>query len=173
MTMNRRDVPITTPCGADWTEMTPKGARARLCAACDKVVHDLSAMDEDSVNGLLAAGPACVRYLYDAHGRVLFDVPANARIVPASALLSKAARSKWLALAAVAASAIVFEACGGNNGLNDHQQNDPSSDAGARRQDDAVPSSPARVPADPMPSDDAGPDAEDGDAGAAVDPDGG
>lgn len=115
--MNRSDVPIHTPCGADWSGMSSVEARARLCADCNKVVHDVSAMKAHEVRGLLAAGPVCVRYLYDVHGRVLLGgAPPGARIVPASALLSRVARSKWLAAAAVAASAIVFEACGGNDG---------------------------------------------------------
>jgi len=117
LAMQRDEIPITTPCGADWTSMTPVEARARLCAACNKVVHDLSAMSEAEVRKVIGGGPVCVRYLYDVHGRVILGgAPEGAKIVPAGALLSKAARSKWLRAAALAASAIVFEACGGNDG---------------------------------------------------------
>jgi hypothetical protein len=115
--MRTSDVPIVTPCGADWSEMTAVEARARLCAACDKKVHDLSAMDEGAVRELRATGPLCVRYLYDRHGKIIFGaLPEGTKVVPAAALLSKVAKSKWLAAAAVAASAIVFEACGGASG---------------------------------------------------------
>ena len=115
--MNHSDIPIDTPCGADWSQMAATEARARLCVECNKVVHDLTAMSEREVRGVVGAGPVCVRYLYDVHGRVLFGgAPAGAKIVPASALLSKAGRSRWLAAAALAATAVVFEACGGNDG---------------------------------------------------------
>lgn len=129
--MRRSDVPITTPCGADWNAMSPAGARARLCAQCDKTVHDLSAMKSAEVEALVAAGPLCVRYLYDVHGRILFDVPAGASIVPASALTSRAQRKRWAALAAVAVSAIVFEACGGaSGGFGDVSANGGAPDGG-------------------------------------------
>ncbi len=159
--MQASAVAITTPCGADWTEMSPRGARARLCAACDKVVHDLSAMDEDAVRELVAAGPACVRYLYDVHGRILFGgPPAGAKVIPASSLLSKAARSKWAAMAAVAASAIVFEACGGNDGGRGYTE---ERDAGPAPKATPAPAPVERVPADAGIADDAGDAADAGD----------
>lgn len=128
---------------------TSGGPAQRLCSACDKTVHDLSAMRAEDARALLASGPACVRYLYDASGKVLrAPLPAEARIVPASALLTRAAKSKWLAAAMMAASAIVFEACGGNNGMG-----------GASGALDE----PKRPGADPRPGD-AVPDAGAGDA---------
>lgn len=151
--MHRDDVPITTPCGADWSDMTAVDARARLCASCNKVVHDLSAMDERDVRRTVSAGPVCVRYLYDAHGRVLFGAPEGATVVPASALLSKAARNKWLRAAALAATAIVFEACGGNDG--GYGRTAPAAEDGGARDPDLEPGPDAdadaaapRVPAD-------------------------
>jgi hypothetical protein len=164
--MNRSEVPIHTPCGADWSGMTTVEARARLCADCNKVVHDVSAMKAYEVRGLLADGPVCVRYLYDVHGRVLLGgAPAGARIVPASALLSRVARSKWLAAAAVAASAIVFEACGGNDGRG--------GTSGVLDQPDAAPTNPRateqpaeHVPSQPTVGDGGEPDAGDPDASA-------
>jgi hypothetical protein len=124
-------------------------------------------MQAHEVRGLLAEGPVCVRYLYDVHGRVLLGgAPAGARIVPASALLSRVARSKWLAAAAVAASAIVFEACGGNDGRG--------GSSGTIDQPDAGPSSPSS-PDEPNPRVVARPTVDDGgqaDAGSdAGDPD--
>ena len=68
------------------------------------------------VETLLADGPVCVRYFYDAHGRRLLEAPAGARVVPAKHLLSKVAQSRWAKAAALAGAAIVFEACGGNDG---------------------------------------------------------
>lgn len=109
-------VAIDTPCGADWNAMTPAGARKRLCGSCDKVVHDLAKRTDDEVEALLANGPVCVRYLYDVHGRRVLEAPAGARIIPAQKLLSKIAQSRWARVAAIAGSAIVFEACGGNDG---------------------------------------------------------
>lgn len=74
-------------------------------------------MNETEVRKAIGAAPVCVRYLHDVHGRVLLGAPpVEAKIVPASALLSKAARSRWLAAATLATTAILFEACGGNDG---------------------------------------------------------
>jgi hypothetical protein len=155
--MKRSDVPIHSPCGADWSAMSSVEARARLCADCNKVVHDVSAMEAEEVRGLLSAGPVCVRYLYDVHGKVLLGgAPAGARIVPASALLSRISRSKWLAAAAVAASAIVFEACGGNNGLGGASGALDEPDSGRRANPE---------PASPDAGSDAKSDAGDQDAG--------
>jgi hypothetical protein len=47
----------------------------RFCDACKKHVHDLSAMTEEDARAALATPPAeglCVRYLYDAHGAIVF-----------------------------------------------------------------------------------------------------
>ncbi len=161
--MHRRDVPIHTPCGADWSEMAPAEARTRLCAQCTKVVHDLSGRDADDVQSLLRAGPVCVRYLFDVHGRVLLDgTPKGARIISASALLSKHARTKWLAAAAIAAVPIVFEACGGNGGGFEGQWQQDAGDAATPPTLDA--SSPTADAADASDASvDASSDAPDGD----------
>ena len=115
--MKESEIPIHTPCGADWSKMSAVEAKARLCKDCDKVVRDVGKMSEGEVRAALSNGPVCVRYLYDAHGNVIFgDAPLGATVVPASALLSKVMKSKWLAAAALAAVPLVFEACGGNDG---------------------------------------------------------
>ncbi len=115
--MKAKEIPIHTPCGADWSKMSAVEAKARLCKDCNKVVRDVGKMSEGEVRAALASGPVCVRYLYDAHGNVIFgDAPLGATVVPASALLSKVMKSKWLAAAALAAVPLVFEACGGNDG---------------------------------------------------------
>jgi hypothetical protein len=141
----RLPIAIDTPCGADFSSMTAHGARARLCGACDKVVHDLSGRTDDEVEGLLADGPVCVRYLYDVHGQRLTSPPPNARVIPAGTLLSKVAQSRWLRAAALASTAIVFEACGGNNGYRNGPmprawENQPAPDAGSTP--DAGPTTP-------------------------------
>jgi hypothetical protein len=165
--MKHTDIRIDTPCGADWSQMTATDARARLCAQCNKVVHDLTAMTEREVRGVVGDGPVCVRYLYDVHGRVLFGgAPAGAKIVPASALLSRAARSRWLAAAALAATAIVFEACGGNDGSTSSSRSSSGSSDDA---DAATPNDPAPPRVIQMPS--VGDASADADAG--VDPDAG
>ena len=132
----RLPIAIDTPCGADWNAMTPAGAKKRLCASCDKVVHDLAKRTDDEIDALLAGGPVCVRYLYDVHGRRLLEAPAGARIIAAQRLLSKVARSRWARAAAIAGSAIIFEACGGNDGGRSRvpepmMQRGPDADAGA------------------------------------------
>lgn len=173
--MHRSEVPIVTPCNADWSGMSSVEARARLCADCNKVVHDVSAMKAREVRDLLDEGPVCVRYLYDVHGRVLLGgAPEGARIVPASALLSRVARSKWLAAAAVAASAIVFEACGGADGRNRSSGALDPPDGGSSSPMPGAPFEPGpRTGAQPITGDggsDAADDASDPDAG---DPDAG
>jgi len=96
--MKTRDIPIPTPCGADWTAMKP-GDRMRFCDACKKHVHDLSAMKEDEARRVLASPPLeglCVRFLYDRHGDLVFRREA----IPSGALV----RAKRAALYALAAA---------------------------------------------------------------------
>jgi hypothetical protein len=110
--MRRDDAPIATPCGADWTGMSPRG-KARLCGRCDKLVYDLSAMTERDARALLKTRPTeglCVRYLHDATGEIWFGARAEP-VVPASRLVRRGA-------AAMSAAALVLvpaltEACGG------------------------------------------------------------
>lgn len=109
-------IAIDTPCGADFASMTPLARRERLCTACDRKVHDLSGRTDEEVRALLAAGPACIRYLYDANGQRIDELPPGAALVPARSLLSHRSTQRWLRAAALASSAIVFEACGGNDG---------------------------------------------------------
>lgn len=100
MTMNARDVRITSPCTVDWSKMTPADA-GRFCGDCKKVVRDLSKMSERQARELLAKErnrDLCVRMLVDRHGNVFFGGDA---LVSAS-LLSKAKR------AAIAAAAIAI-----------------------------------------------------------------
>lgn len=41
--MNRSLVPLSFPCGQDFATMQADGTQ-RLCASCDRYVHDLSKM---------------------------------------------------------------------------------------------------------------------------------
>lgn len=154
--MHRRDLRILTPCGADWASMTATEAKGRLCAACDKVVHDVSAMSERAAKESIGDGPACVRYLYDAHGNVFFGRPAEGTvIVPASSLLSKVAQRKWMAAAALAAVPMLLEACGGADGsARSYYVNPVQEDGGRENADPNV--------KDDAGSTDAGVDATDG-----------
>jgi hypothetical protein len=110
--VRRDDAPIATPCGADWTGMSPRG-KARLCGQCDKLVYDLSAMTELDARALLKTRPTeglCVRYLHDATGEIWFGA-RDERVVAASRLVRRGA-------AAMSAAALVLvpaltEACGG------------------------------------------------------------
>ena len=94
--MNRTDVPIASPCHADWTTMT-MADRGRFCGACKKVVRELAQLTETEARALLASPPTeglCVRYMHDATGEILFR---RDPVVPASRLVRRAA---MLALAA-------------------------------------------------------------------------
>lgn len=94
---------IGSPCGLDWRAMTPRDG-GRFCGDCKKVVHDLSSMSEGEAKALLR-GPEtanlCVRYVYDAHGKILFD-----QKLVAPAFLSRARR-----VVAAAALPLAIQAC--------------------------------------------------------------
>jgi hypothetical protein len=107
--MLANDLPIASPCGADWRTMKPSDTK-RFCDACKKHVHDLSSMTEAEAQRLMETPPTeglCVRYLYDARGVIAFR-PAP---IPAS-LLVRAKRAAWSA-AGVAALALPLTACMG------------------------------------------------------------
>jgi hypothetical protein len=113
MTMTRDEAPISTPCGADWKTMAPRGT-SRLCATCDKLVHNLSAMSERDARALLHTRPhegLCIRYLHDADGAIWFGDQVPGRIVPARHLVRRT-----IAMATAAAllvAPVLTQACGG------------------------------------------------------------
>lgn len=116
LVMHKDDVVISTPCGADWNAMEPRG-RARLCRSCNKLVHDLSGMEQGEAGELLARTPTslCVRYLYDQTGRIWFREDfAPSEVIPAQRLTRGAKGA--LALSALVAAPLLFQACGGNAG---------------------------------------------------------
>lgn len=72
--MHRNQVRIADPCTVSWDAMTGDEAR-RHCSACDRPVHDLSAMRHDEAAALLRANaghPPCVRYTAAVDGTLRF-----------------------------------------------------------------------------------------------------
>lgn len=67
------DLPIPSPCAADWDDMDGD-ARRRFCARCQQPVTDLSALTERAAQRLLGRGEGapCVRYSYDEQGVIEF-----------------------------------------------------------------------------------------------------
>ncbi len=82
MPLMMNDVPIESPCDADFSSMTRKEATRRFCGSCKKHVNDLSHMTETEARTLLAAPVTeglCIRYLADERGQLHFlpDVPVS------------------------------------------------------------------------------------------------
>jgi len=108
--MKRDELPIPTPCHADWDEMTGESVQ-RHCAQCDKSVHNLSEMTEPAARTLLATRTEklCIRY-QARNGQVQFQPSRRtvARGLAAGALLA----------ASVPASAAILEpGASGREGL--------------------------------------------------------
>jgi hypothetical protein len=104
--MNRTDLPIATPCSADWTTMT-LADRGRFCGQCRKVVRELAQMTEGEARAMLASPPTeglCVRYVHDATGEIAF----RPDVVPAARLT----RVKRAAVAALAAASLPLAVAG-------------------------------------------------------------
>jgi hypothetical protein len=101
--MRATEIPIASPCGADWSTMKPSD-KTRFCDACKKHVHDLSAMTSTDARALLASPPTeglCVRFLYDAHGDIVFrDAPLPVGMLSRAKRLAAAAVALPMALAA-------------------------------------------------------------------------
>lgn len=101
--MKADDIRIPEPCNEDWGQMTPE-QRGRFCGACQKKVHDLSAMSENDAKNVLESGDdICISYLSDKTGAVQFQAE---RIVPVGRLFRRASATAAagfsLALAACA-----------------------------------------------------------------------
>jgi hypothetical protein len=116
--MRREDLPIPVPCHEDWNTMTVEG-KTLFCAACKKNVKDMVRMTEAEARELLAQPDQrelCVRYLYDAHGRLMFDW-VDTTLVPVTNLVRPSSRAKSLsrvlAAGAVAVGLSSIMACGG------------------------------------------------------------
>jgi len=108
--MQATEIPIESPCGADWRTMKPSDKK-RFCESCRKHVHDLSAMTSKDARELLASPPTeglCVRYLYDAHGEIVFrDAPlASSMLVRAKRIAARAAAVAFPVALAACSSAM-------------------------------------------------------------------
>ena len=63
-------VSFPRPCDEEWEAMAPVD-RSRICARCDKVIHDLSHYEFDEAEALLRRSPdTCVRARIGADGAV-------------------------------------------------------------------------------------------------------
>src|SRR5215472_8075834 len=87
----------------------------RVCAECETKVHDLSSMSEGEARAFLRAKKGehlCVRYLYDAGGKLRFAGEFDARtpVVP-EYRLTRRLRAR-LARAALITAPFLLEACG-------------------------------------------------------------
>ena len=71
--MRADELPIPEPCHEDWSNMTGDEKR-RFCGACNKHVHDLSAMTATGAEETLAAEPdICVRYTVNEDGTLVHE----------------------------------------------------------------------------------------------------
>jgi len=81
--MKLDDVGIATPCERRWDTLEgTRDADRRYCDDCDKHVHDLSeltAADAQRFREEHARDGACVRFRFDADGRVIHRPPAAPR----------------------------------------------------------------------------------------------
>ncbi len=115
--MKRDELPIASPCQADFASMSPVAAlreKGRFCGDCKKVVHDLSKMTAREARSLLAAPKTeglCVRYLYDAAGEIVFQRELG--IVPASELSRFARMARGAKIAVAVALPLSLTACMG------------------------------------------------------------
>lgn len=102
--MHKRQVSIHTPCNVQWDSLRPVGSH-RFCGACNKVVHDLSALSEEDARSLMRQQPSslCVRYLFDEFGAIQFRPPA----------LITSSRLTRLRDAAAVVAPLLLQACGG------------------------------------------------------------
>ncbi|HVH44152.1 MAG TPA: hypothetical protein VM925_17495 [Labilithrix sp.] len=115
--------------------MTPQDG-GRFCGDCKKVVRDLSSMTEREAKALLRGtdnAGLCVRYVYDAHGRIIFGGASKTKteLVPAT-FLSRARRAA-VALATVAMP-LATQGCG--DGLDGPLNATGSQELSARQTDD-------------------------------------
>jgi hypothetical protein len=98
------------------------------------LVHDLSGLDEEEAQELLASTSEslCVRYLYDEQGRIWFrrDLAAVTPAIIPEHRLKRGARAA-LAVSALLAAPLLIQACGGNPGKNRYPTPPDNADAGS------------------------------------------
>ncbi|RYG86864.1 MAG: carboxypeptidase regulatory-like domain-containing protein [Alphaproteobacteria bacterium] len=77
-------VSFPTPCDEKWEGMTPLGCN-RVCAQCDKIIHDLSQYELEEAEALLRRDPeTCVRARIDADGAIVLKRGSVRRMVIAA-----------------------------------------------------------------------------------------
>lgn len=77
--MDIQKIGINEPCNADWEAMTGSSS-CKFCDACEKSVHNLSAMTEREATALVATeSDLCVRYQRDAVGQIRFQAEGTRR----------------------------------------------------------------------------------------------
>ena len=153
--MKTGELPIKSPCDADWTTMNPR-QKGRFCGDCKKVVHDLSSLREADAKKRVAEAPEglCIRYLHDEHGNIWFQ---DTSLVSPGSLFRKGASLAALALMPM------LTACMGS-ALATDEPGLAASPPDASSEPDA--GSDARKAADPVIESDAAPDAEESDPDA-------
>jgi hypothetical protein len=69
---------IAQPCTADWNAMSGD-ARRRLCAQCDKHVHNLSGMRPAELQRFIQQrnGTECIAYILRADGTMIMEPSAS------------------------------------------------------------------------------------------------
>src|SRR5689334_3992004 len=69
-------IQISSPCQADWDEMTGN-EQVRRCGHCHLDVHNLTTMTREQVEALVAKseGRLCVRYVLRPEGSIRTDFP--------------------------------------------------------------------------------------------------
>lgn len=95
---------IPEPCTEPWDAMSG-GQTRRVCARCNKAVHDLSGLTEPELRRAIEGGASmCVQLVVDAGGFVVFPMRAPADVlVPIARLRPRAPPSAAAALAVLAA----------------------------------------------------------------------
>src|ERR1041385_5652429 len=65
-------IAIVKPCSADWSQMTGDD-RQRLCAQCNKHVHNLSALTPSELQRFVAQrdGTECIGYQFRSDGSIV------------------------------------------------------------------------------------------------------
>ncbi|HPH65449.1 MAG TPA: AgmX/PglI C-terminal domain-containing protein [Kofleriaceae bacterium] len=105
--MKRTELPIASPCAANWDTMTPRG-RALFCDECKTLVHDLSKMQRAEAAEFMRANVGeqlCIKYSFDEMGTIKFADPAATAVIPAN-MLRPSVRALAAATAIVGATSL-------------------------------------------------------------------
>ncbi len=105
--MKRSELPIASPCAANWDTMTPRG-RALFCDECKTLVHDLSKMRRAEAAEFMKANVGeqlCIKYSFDVMGHGQFADAAATAVIPAN-MLRPSVRALAAATALLGANAL-------------------------------------------------------------------